>query len=155
MPAGGLLGGRSFTCAWCHDEVVVCCGCDHGQRYCSRECREQGRRTSLRRCGQRYQSKAQGRCRHALRQRRYRARQRQRQRQQEIVTHQGSQQPCSGDVLAAQVSAEPNVSAVAPGHCHWCAKALTGVLRRSFLRRDSFEDPLAQWMKGIARGQSP
>jgi hypothetical protein len=32
---------------------------------------------------------------------------------------------------------------------------LTGVLRRSFLRHDSFEDPLAQWMKGIARGQSP
>ena len=155
MHAEGLLGGRSLSCAWCHAEVVVCSGCDHGQRYCSHECSQQGRGASLRRCGQRYQDTTQGRCNHASRQRRYRAR----RRQQKIVTHQGSSQPCAGDVLAAQVNAQPNASAacapVAPGHCHWCAKALTGVLRRSFLRRDSFEDPLAQWMKGIARGQSP
>ena len=155
MPAEALLGGRSLICAWCQVDVVVCSGCDHGQRYCSHECRQQGRRESLRRCAQRYQDTAQGRCNHASRQRRYRAR----RRQQKIVTHQGSRQPCAGDVLAPQVSAEPNVSAplksVAPGHCHWCAQVLTGVLRRSFLRYDSFEDPLAQWMKGIAHGQSP
>ena len=155
MPAEELLGGRSLSCAWCHAEVVVCSGCDHGQRYCSYECRQQGRRASLRRCAQRYQSKAQGRCKHAARQRRYRAR----RRQQKIVTHQGSQQPCAGDVLAPQESAEPNVSParapVAPGHCHWCAQALTGALRRSFLRHSAFEDPLAQWMKGVAHGQSP
>ena len=156
MPAGGLLGGRSLSCAWCHAEVVVCSGCDHGQRYCSRECSQQGRGASLRRCGQRYQSTAQGRCKHASRQQRYRAS----RRQQKIVTHQGSQQPCVGDVLAPQVDAASNVGAasqsVAPGHCHWCAQALTGVLRRSFLRHGVFDDPLAQWMKGVARGgQSP
>jgi len=155
MPAGGLLGGRSFACAWCHAEVVVCSGCEHGQRYCSHECSQHGRGASLRRCAQRYQDTAQGRCRHALRQRRYRAR----RRQQKIVTHQGSQEPCASDVLAAQVSAQLNLSPArkpeAPGHCHWCAQVLTGVLRRSFLRYDSFEDPLAQWMKGVTHGQSP
>ena len=155
MHAEGLLGGRSLSCAWCHAEVVVCSGCDHGQRYCSRECGQQGRRASVRRCAQRYQSKAQGRCKHAARQRRYRAR----RRQQKIVTHQGSQEPCAGDVLQTQVSAQLNVSParepVAAGHCHWCERALTGVLRRSFLRHGAFEDPLVKWMKGVAHGQSP
>lgn len=154
MHGQGLLGGRSFTCVWCHTEVVVCSDCDHGQRYCSHECRQQGRRASLRGCGQRYQSKTQGRCKHASRQRRYRAR----RRQQKIVTHQGLQEACTGDVLAPQVSAQVNVSParepVAVGHCHWCARALT-VWRRSFFRHSAFEDPLAQWMKGVANGQSP
>ena len=155
MPAEELPGGRRLSCAWCQVDVVVCSGCDHGQRYCSHECRQQGRRASVRRCAQRYQSKAQGRCKHAARQRRYRAR----RRQQKIVTHQGSQELCAGDVLQTQVSAQLNVSParepVAAGHCHWCERALTGVLRRSFLRHGAFEDPLVKWMKGVAHGQSP
>jgi hypothetical protein len=102
-----------------------------------------------------------------LRQRRYRERQRQRerqrelerQRQEEIVTHQGSQEPCANDVLESQASEQPNVSPMrkpmALVHCHWCKRALTGELRRSFLHHSAFEDPLANWMKGVTHGQSP
>ena len=61
----------------------LCRHCDRGDRYCSRRCREEARRTTLRGAGQRYQRSRQGRLHHAARQARYRAR-------QQKVTHQTS-----------------------------------------------------------------
>jgi len=60
MPAAGARGavgrpGRTFACALCRREVLLCSSCDRGQRYCSVGCREQARRACLRKAGRRYQ----------------------------------------------------------------------------------------------------
>ena len=68
--------GRLFHCPQCHQQVVLCPRCDHGNHYCSRECSENARRASQRLAGRRYQDGLPGRRKHAARQRRYRDRQR-------------------------------------------------------------------------------
>ena len=105
MPAAGARGnrgrcGRMFACALCQREVLLCSGCDRGQRYCSVGCREQARRDCLRAAGRRYQGSRAGRFAHARRARRYRLR-------QKIVTHQASQAaPLQTTVVADPVQAE-------------------------------------------------
>jgi len=63
---------RLFHCPQCHQQVVLCPRCDHGNHYCSRECSENARRASQRLAGRRYQDGLPGRRKHAARQRRYR-----------------------------------------------------------------------------------
>ena len=66
MPAAeaeGAVGrlGRTFACALCQREVLLCSGCDCGQRYCGVGCREQARGQCLRAAGRRYQDSRAGR----------------------------------------------------------------------------------------------
>ena len=77
---------RKFNCAdpGCHQLVVVCRPCDHGNRYCSQVCSARGRRKSLQRAGKRYQQTANGRIHHAARQSAYE------RRLSEKLTHQCS-----------------------------------------------------------------
>ena len=82
--------GRVYACARCQREVLVCSGCDRGQRYCSVACRRQARRECLLVAGRRYQSGRAGRFAHARRACRYR-------RRQKIVTHQASPGHPGGD----------------------------------------------------------
>ena len=72
---------RRFLCVRCQQVVNLCSYCDHGNRYCLRDCSATARRESLQEAGQRYQKTEPGRAQHAVRQRRYRARLRSR------VTH--------------------------------------------------------------------
>lgn len=65
---------RRFLCARCHEPVVLCRRCDHGQRYCGAACRAEARRQCLRRAGRRYRQSPAGRAANAERQRRLRAR---------------------------------------------------------------------------------
>ena len=153
MPAEPM-DGRVFACRQCQAEVVVCRRCDRGQRYCGQACSAQGRRAAQRDSGSRYQHSLAGRSAHARRQGRYRQRLRQRQKK---VTHQGSQEPCGGAVLAsepaaqvpapqeaahadpdrqrvpesAQAAVPPRLAqaAVPPRwRCHWCARACEGIV---------------------------
>jgi len=107
MPAAGAAPtqgrcGRMFACALCQREVLLCSGCDRGQRYCSQGCREQARRACLRKAGRRYQDSRAGRFAHARRARRYRQR-------QKIVTHQASQAaPLPTTVVVVRISAIPD-----------------------------------------------
>ena len=83
---------RLFNCASCHQQVVLCRHCDHGNIYCSRSCSDRVRRRSQRHAGQRYQNSRRGRHKHAERQRRYRERRRRRtpvnrRRGQEVTHH--------------------------------------------------------------------
>lgn len=151
MPAESM-DGRVFACERCQAEVVVCRRCDRGQRYCGRTCRAQVRRTAQRGSGSRYQRSWAGRSAHAQRQARYRQRQRQKK-----VTHQGSQEPSGGAVLASEPAAQvpapqeaahaapdrecvaeialatvpsPLAQAAAPPRwrCHWCTRACESIV---------------------------
>ena len=94
---------RLFLCACCRIQVLVCRQCDRGQRYCADGCAATTRQALQRDSARRYQRGRAGRFKHALRTRRWRARQ---VALVNIVTHQGSHDPPSDDVLpATQTSA--------------------------------------------------
>ena len=120
--------GRSYFCARCGAEVLLCSCCDHGQRYCTDECAQAARACSLRAAGKRYQASPRGRHAHAERQRRYRARKKK-------VTHQDSPPPATTAVLPPH-STTPTESALPqPRHCHLCGRPLALEVRQGFLRR--------------------
>jgi len=139
MQAAALCG-RTLQCAYCHTEVLVCVDCDRGQRYCSAECRKQARLASQRRASKIYQNSRVGRCNHARRQRRLRARRRQVQPEQQLIPKNSdssgpSQEALAGDLLAPRLDVRPPTpSKPTPAwHCHWCARPVASVVRRSWL----------------------
>ena len=68
----------------CQATFFLCPQCDHGQRYCSLQCRGQARLNQRRSANRRHQQSPEGRLDHRDRQREYRSRHAQR------VTDQGS-----------------------------------------------------------------
>ena len=155
VEAGDAEGhpGRTFACALCQRQVLLCNGCDRGQRYCSVGCRQQARSTCLRQAGRRYQDSRAGRFAHARRARRYRQR-------QKIVTHQASQAPpAPPTVVADPVQAEVATAAAlaAPaGRCCRCGGVCLPVVRRGFLRHGRVpRDVAPQGSGGPVHGQSP
>ena len=144
--------GRMFACALCQREVLLCSGCDRGQRYCSVGCGQQARRTSLRQAGRRYQDSREGRFAHARRARRYRQR-------QKIVTHQASQ----AGAMAGTVATDPVVAEVAAAaalaapawRCWRCDGVCLPVVRRGFLRHGRVPEVASQGARASVHGQSP
>lgn len=144
--------GRTLQCAYCQTEVLICTRCDHGQRYCSQDCRQQARAACVRKASRRYQSSRAGRLNHARRQQRCRDRQRERQRQ-----HPSSPSPANSDsspscqkargddVLPPRLNVKPAPAhkPTPTWHCHWCAQALTSVARCSWLLHATSE-PIGQ-----------
>jgi hypothetical protein len=88
-----LAFARLYHCSRCHAQVIICQNCDHGNRYCFGGCAELARQVSLKRASKKYFATRQGRIKNAARQ------QACRDRKKQIVTHQGSQQTPSHDVL--------------------------------------------------------
>lgn len=144
---------RTYACARCQGQVLVCSDCDRGQRYCSARCRQQARRDCLREAGRRYQGTRAGRFAHARRAARYRQRQKK-------VTHQGSQGPpaCTtvqADLVELEVAQEA-VATVRAWQCFWCGCACLPVVRRGFLRHNRVRCQVApNALTGAVRGQSP
>jgi len=141
-----LSSGRMLQCACCGLEVLVCAHCDHGQRYCSAECRKQARLASQRTASETYQNSRTGRCNHARRQGRWRARQRQAQREQQLMPKNSdslgpSQEALAGDLLGPGLQVRPQTpSNPTPAwHCHWCARPVASGVRRSWLLRATSE----------------
>jgi hypothetical protein len=170
MPAAGAPSGlvservsaRVFVCARCQAEVLVCSVCDRGRRYCGRECSAQARRASLREAGRRYQSGRAGRFAHARRAWRYRQRQLLEQPAPppptKIVTHQCSQGPDAGDVLAATLNVvqESGREELRQWHCCWCARTGRSEVRGGFLRHGRVPQHVARWSRrGTPHGHSP
>ena len=137
---------RLFLCACCRTQVLVCRQCDRGQRYCADGCAATTRQALQRDSALRYQRGRAGRFKHALRTRRWRARQ---VALAKIVTHQGSHDPPSDDVLpATQTSAlaatQPctttmSIAATAADRphawrCHWCCAPCAALVRQGFIR---------------------
>ena len=147
LPRVPLLdqSARLFLCACCRIQVLVCRQCDRGQRYCASGCAATTRHTLQLGAAQRYQSSRAGRFKHALRSQRWRARQ---AALAKIVTHQGSQDGPSDDVLPATqtsaLSAPPctstmSIAATAADHprawrCHWCCAPCAALVRQGFIR---------------------
>jgi hypothetical protein len=157
MPAAGAAGaqgrcGRMFACALCQREVLLCSGCDRGQRYCSVGCQQQARRACLRKAGRRYQDSRAGRFAHARRARRYRQR-------QKIVTHQASQAaPLPTTVVVEPVLAEVALASavtVPAWHCWGCGGVCRPEVRRGFLRHGRVPEVAPQGRRGSVHGQSP
>jgi hypothetical protein len=80
---------RRFDCAWCHRAAWICRHCDHGHRYCSRECSREARLAAQREASICYQKTEVGRARHAARSARYRRRQREMRTATSCVTQHG------------------------------------------------------------------
>jgi hypothetical protein len=187
MPAvvatGKPLRGRVFSCARCQGEVLVCIGCDRGRRYCGSKCSGQARRQALHANGKRYQSSPAGRLAHARRSRRYRQRRRERLARQQSLPPSppspspspssspssspspsansdasvGSQEPCAGGVLTAELDVAPATGRDAwRWPCAWCSRECQGVVRRDFPRRSrlAWHVPPGH-RRGAPHGQSP
>jgi hypothetical protein len=132
--------GRFFLCARCRAQVLICSCCDRGNIYCEQDCAQRSRCEAQREAGRRYQSGHRGRRKHAERARAYRAR-------QQKVTHQGTLQQPTDDVM--RKCATPSVSAPTastprtprssplqiPWRCHWCGRPCASFVRTGFLRR--------------------
>lgn len=126
---GDQLVGRILTCGWCQGLLVVCQGCEHGNRYCSDECSKSARRRSVRLAGARYQRSLKGKKRHAARTAAYRIRQR------EKVTHQSFPRNGSPEIVeqaAQEVSLPPTSKPEphTPPHCNTCGRRCDFVVRR-------------------------
>ena len=136
---------RLFLCACCRVQVLVCRQCDRGQRYCANGCAAATRQALQRDSARRYQCGRAGRFKHALRTQRWRARQAELAK---IVTHQGSQDGPSDDVLpATQTSAlaiQPCTTTTSiaptaathphPWRCHWCCMPRPALVRQGPIR---------------------
>ena len=147
-----LETARVFNCAHCDRQVVICRHCDHGNRYCGRDCAQAARRASRRAAGARYQRSRPGRMKHAQRQRRYRRRWRK-------VTHQGSLAPPTDVSLPPESRAwapppEPAPTPAPEGlRCHFCGRMCSAFVRLGFLRQRR-DGPVMQ-RPPRARAQSP
>ena len=141
-----LSSGRMLQCACCGQEVLVCAQCDHGQRYCSAECRKQARLESQRRASETYQNSQTGHRNHARRQGCLRARQRQRQQEQQLIQKNSdslgpSQEALAGDLLRPRLDAlaQAATKPTPVWHCHWCARPVASGICRSWLLRATSE----------------
>lgn len=65
---------RLRACHRCYAPFWICRPCDHGQRYCSSQCRASARREQQRLANRRHQQSLEGRLDHRDRQRAYRKR---------------------------------------------------------------------------------
>jgi hypothetical protein len=123
---------RLFNCARCHGQVRICRRCDRGNIYCGRRCSGAARIESLRAAGKRYQVSPKGRMNHALRQRRYRSR-------SNKVTHQGSSNTPSDDLLPLESKLESTANEdesiiyVHPIQCDFCQRWYDDFIRIDFL----------------------
>jgi hypothetical protein len=144
---------RLFNCARCGRQVAICRHCDHGNRYCDRDCARAARQAARRAAGARYQRSRRGRMNHAHRQRHYRNRRRK-------VTHQGSLAPPAGVSLPPESRASappPHEPAAAPApegrRCDFCGRTCSVLVRLGFLRQRR-DGPVMQ-RPSRTRAQSP
>lgn len=127
---------RLFNCLRCHQQVMLCQSCDHGQRYCAGQCRYKARKTSLKRANQKYQNSLKGRFNNAERQSRFRRRQKQKEK---IVTDQGSPSTPSHDLLSSKLCVPENTlkrsSNTVKFTCHFCGAVAGPFFRVRFLKK--------------------
>ena len=136
------LVGRILVCSWCNSLVVLCQGCDYGNRYCSDTCGQQARRRSLRLAGARYQRNFAGAQKHAARQAAYRL------RVSEKVTHHpfsANESSVIVEQAEQEVSHPPEVQLEIPLTalcCNSCGRRCVFVVRRwkwPHLRRRTYQ----------------
>ena len=118
-----MSSGRIFNCALCHQQVIICSCCDHGNIYCGESCAKEARKKSLHEAGKRYQNTFRGKINHAKRQLRYRKR-------ITKVTHHSSKEVVNNDLLR---KAENKLIRNGDLHCDFCGCKCKPYLRTDFL----------------------
>jgi hypothetical protein len=125
---------RLYNCACCHQLVVICSECDHGNIYCFDGCSEEQRARSLRAANKTYRNTFKGKRNAARRQAKFRVRAHEGTAEppppDNKVTHQGS----GADSLPAPMDGDPGEGAIAMNRCHCCGKPVDGYLRLGFVR---------------------
>ncbi len=125
---------RLYSCACCHQLVILCSGCDHGNIYCFDGCSEKQRAQSLSKAGKLYQGTFNGKRNAAHRQAEFRARTRKATAEppppEKKVTHQGSE----GDSPLPPMDSDSREGGVGMNHCHCCGKPVDYYLRLGFSR---------------------
>lgn len=143
---------RLYSCACCHQLVVLCSTCDRGNIYCFDGCAEQQRTRSMRSANKTYRNTFNGKRNAARRQSRFRECARERTSPtppaEEIVTHQGSEGDASAVAMVASPKAGVRVRVM--NRCHCCQRPVDGYLRLGFIRHPptrlsgSFPFPLSE-----------
>jgi len=126
--------GRLYQCSRCLCQVVICSHCDRGNIYCGTRCSGNARSDRRKLVSQRYQSSLRGRQKNAARQASYRM------LQMKKVTHQGSLDLPSNDLLSPppEGPADPAIPKVKKmNSCFFCNKHLHPALRIDFLNQDA------------------
>jgi hypothetical protein len=124
---------------------MVCQHCDHGQRYCAKDCRELARKTSCKRAKEKYQKSHKGRVNNAERQQRFRQKQKEKNnlvsyqcQKNQKVTDQGSLSNASSDLLIERPCARKNTlikqKIVVKPICHFCGCLYPPKFRVGFLK---------------------
>jgi hypothetical protein len=123
---------RLFQCGFCHNQAIICSGCDRGHIYCSDNCSTLARGESLRAAGKRYQATINGKHHHAARQARYEM------KVKTNLTHHSS--PLS-TLCAPMQQLENSAEKIKINHektifiCCFCKRMVSQWLRNDFLQR--------------------
>ncbi len=131
---------RLYHCCRCHVQVIICCPCDRGQRYCTQGCSLSARKDSLKRAGKKYQTSRKGRFNNAARQQRFR------QRQKQKVTQQCSLQIPPHGVLHNKKNwlhkrKKRTINQISL-HCDHCGSLCGPFLRSDYLKNSRFKSVL-------------
>ena len=123
---------RLFLCIRCHEQVILCSWCDHGQIYCGISCAQFARQKSLRLARLRYQKTFNGRRHHAACQARYR-----KSMKNKVMDHSSPQTPQRDVINLLEKKAENTVTVQLSRSltCSFCTKAVSDWIRNDFLRR--------------------
>jgi len=123
---------RLFLCLLCHEQVVLCSWCDHGQVYCSKACAHIARQKSLRLARLRYQQTFNGKRNHAACQARYR-----RKLKNKVMDHGSPPTPQNAPMFSLENKPEKpeNKRPESTLCCCFCKKSVSDWIRNDFLRR--------------------
>jgi len=125
---------RLYQCVLCHEQVIICRKCDHGNIYCANGCAVLARIKSLKLARSRYQATFNGKRHNAARQARFR------KRHKNLVTHHGS--PFSAQhvpikSLKNKTENTENRQQNTALTCCFCIKPMSDWIRNDFLRQRS------------------
>lgn len=127
---------RLYHCAKCHAQVMICQNCDRGNRYCFEGCAAKARVESFKRASEKYRLTRQARLDNAARQKAFRLRQKQK------VTHQGSQQSPTHDVLLNTTNKPDKTTKTTKLStspiCHHCGCPCSHFLRLNFINTNRY-----------------
>ncbi len=131
------VSSRLYHCCRCQAQVIICSGCDRGQRYCFGQCRYLARTASGKRAAKKYQSTRKGRFNNAARQRRFRE-----QTKQKVTHHGSALKPLRGLLNVPLTQAKKTEKLSLSGtilQCHYCGAVCQPYLRADFLQRCWFK----------------
>lgn len=125
---------RQYYCRRCLILVRICGACDRGNIYCGPDCSGPVRKESQKLSARIYQKTRKGAMHHAKRAKNYRQLLAKNSPKIKIVTHQGSPELVTHDLLKAAVRLPFSLTST---HCHICGRVCHGLTRVAFYKQRS------------------